>query len=66
VISELGEELEDEDIMEMANAGLLPWAVVDEHKPTLWVAVFTQLAVRRELAIHEGGQAITQLFRKYG
>lgn len=56
VISELDEELEDEDIMEMVNAGLLPWAVVDEHKATLWVAVFTKLSVRSDLAIHAGGE----------
>jgi membrane-bound lytic murein transglycosylase MltF len=56
VISEIDDELEDEDIMEMVNAGLLPWAVVDEHKAQLWLAVFTRLSVRSDLAIHEGGE----------
>jgi membrane-bound lytic murein transglycosylase MltF len=55
-ISDLDDELEDEDIMEMVNAGLLPWAVVDEHKAQIWTSVFTTLTVRSDLAIHEGGE----------
>lgn len=55
-ISELDEELEDEDILEMVNAGLLPWAVVDEHKAGIWTSVFTKLTVRSDLAVHEGGE----------
>jgi len=56
VLSPLDEDLEDEDILEMVNAGLLPWAVVDEHKAVLWAEVFTDLAVRSDLAVNEGGQ----------
>ncbi len=55
-ISELDDELEDEDVMEMVNAGLLPWAVVDEHKAQIWASVFTKLTVRSDLAINEGGE----------
>ena len=56
VISDLDDELEDEDVMEMVNAGLLPWVVVDEHKAQIWTSVFTKLTVRSDLAIHEGGE----------
>ena len=56
VISELDDELEDEDVMEMVNAGLLPWAVVDEHKAQIWTSVFTKLTVRSDLAVNEGGE----------
>ena len=42
--------------MEMVNAGLLPWAVVDEHKAQIWTSVFTKLTVRSDLAINEGGE----------
>ena len=56
VIAELDDELEDEDVMEMVNAGLLPWAVVDEHKAVIWTSVFTKLTVRGDLAIHQGGE----------
>jgi membrane-bound lytic murein transglycosylase MltF len=56
VISELDDELEDEDVMEMVNAGLLPWVVVDEHKAQIWTSVFTTLTVRSDLAINDGGE----------
>jgi len=36
ILTKIDEELEDEDIMEMVNAGLLPWAVVDERKADIW------------------------------
>jgi membrane-bound lytic murein transglycosylase MltF len=52
----LDEDLEDEDVLEMVNAGLLPWAVVDEHKATLWAEIFTDLTVRADLIVNEGGQ----------
>jgi membrane-bound lytic murein transglycosylase MltF len=55
-VSELDDELEDEDALEMVNAGLLPWAVVDEHKAQIWTSVFTKLTVRSDLAINEGGE----------
>ena len=50
------EELEDEDLMEMVNAGLLPWTVVDEHKAKIWSAVFADMASRTDIVIHEGGE----------
>jgi membrane-bound lytic murein transglycosylase MltF len=56
VLTNLDEELEDEDIMEMVNAGLLPWAVVDEYKATLWAHVFTNLTVRDDLAVNDSGE----------
>lgn len=55
-ISKVDEELEDEDIMEMVNAGLLPWSVVDEHKAKIWSTVFASMTVRSDIAFHEGGE----------
>ena len=55
-ITELDDELEDEDALEMVNAGLLPWVVVDEHKARIWTSVFTKLTVRGDLAVNEGGE----------
>ena len=52
----IDEELEDEDLMEMVNAGLLPWTVVDEHKAKIWSTVFTDMVLRADIAIHEGGE----------
>lgn len=56
ILEKLDDELEDEDILEMVNAGLLPWAIVDEHKAALWDDVFTSLKLRPDIAIHEGGE----------
>ena len=55
-LSPLDEELEDEDALEMVNAGLMPWTVVDQHKAVLWVQVFTNLTIRTDLAVNEGGE----------
>jgi membrane-bound lytic murein transglycosylase MltF len=40
----------------MVNAGLLPWAVVDSYKPQLWEGVFTNIVVRDDLVLREGGR----------
>lgn len=50
------EVLEDEDLLEMVDAGLLPWAVVDEYKADVWREVFPNLAVRSDLVVREGGR----------
>lgn len=48
--------LEDDDLIEMVNAGLLPWAIVDDYKPQLWEGVFTDLVVRDDLVFRKGGR----------
>src|SRR5262249_49735191 len=55
-LNALDEDLEDEDALEMVNAGLLPWVVVDEHKAKLWAGIFTDLKVRADLIVNEGGR----------
>ena len=50
------ENLEDEDLLEMVNASLLPMIVVDEHKAKFWTQVFPNIAVRSDLVVYEGGQ----------
>lgn len=49
------EDLEDEDLLEMVNAGLLPLAVVDRYKGTFWVQIFEALTVREDLIVNDGG-----------
>lgn len=56
IIGAADENLEDEDLMEMVNAGLLPWAVVDEHKATIWSKVFTDLTVRDDIVLADQGR----------
>lgn len=56
VIAAADENLEDEDLMEMVHAGLLPFAVVDEHKAKVWAEVLPGLTLRADLAVHTGGE----------
>jgi membrane-bound lytic murein transglycosylase MltF len=51
----LSEALEDEKILAMVSAGLLPLAVVDAHKAKLWTGVLPGLVMREDLAVNEGG-----------
>jgi membrane-bound lytic murein transglycosylase MltF len=50
------EQLEDEDLLEMVNAGLLPYAVVDDHKAAIWSKIFQEIRVHKDIAVHEGGE----------
>ena len=50
------EHLEDEDLLEMLNAGLIPLTVVDDHKAGLWARVLPKIKVREDLFVREGGR----------
>jgi len=50
------ESLEDEDLLEMVNAGLLPLAIVDSHKAAFWAQIFTDLTLRQDLVVNSGGR----------
>jgi membrane-bound lytic murein transglycosylase MltF len=57
------ENLEDEDILEMVNAGLLPFAVVDDHVAKTWAKVFQSIKVHNDIVINDDG-AIAVAIRK--
>jgi membrane-bound lytic murein transglycosylase MltF len=50
------EALEDEDLLEMLNAGLVKIVVVDSHKANFWKQVFPKLALHPDVAVRTGGQ----------
>lgn len=50
------EALEDEDLLEMVSAGLLPYAVVDDYKGEIWAKVLPNLTARNDLVVNEGGE----------
>ena len=50
------EELEDEDLIEMLNAGLVSILVVDQHIADFWKKVFPKIAVHDTMAVQTGGQ----------
>lgn len=52
----VSEFLEDDDLIEMVDKGLLPWAIVDDYKPELWKEVFTNTVVRDDIVFREGGR----------
>jgi membrane-bound lytic murein transglycosylase MltF len=49
------EELEDEDVLEMVNAGLLPTTVCDEFHATFWHRLYKQLSFDPAVAVSSGG-----------
>jgi len=57
------ENLEDEDLLEMVNAGLIPMVVVDSHKAQFWAQIFDDLKIHPNIAVNTGGQ-IAWAFRK--
>lgn len=57
------EMFEDEDLLEMVNAGLIPMIVMDSHKVQLWAKVFDNIRVHPNIAVRTGGQ-IAWAFRK--
>jgi membrane-bound lytic murein transglycosylase MltF len=50
------EELEDEDLMEMANAGLVDLLVVDNHKAWFWQRVWPKLKLYPTVTLRKGGE----------
>ncbi|MBV1906237.1 MAG: lytic transglycosylase F [Pseudomonadales bacterium] len=59
----ISEQLEDDDLIEMVNAGLLPWAIVDNYKTQLWDGVFNELVVRDDIVFRLGAR-LAWAFRK--
>jgi membrane-bound lytic murein transglycosylase MltF len=50
------EELEDEDLMEMANAGLIDILVVDNHKAWFWQRVWPAMKLHLTVTLRSGGE----------
>ena len=50
------EELEDEDLLEMANAGLVKILVVDNHKAWFWQRVLPTLKLHPAVTLRKGGE----------
>jgi len=54
-IQPASEVLEDEDLVEMVNAGLLPFIVMDEHKARFWQKIFPKITIHDDPVFREGG-----------
>ncbi len=56
IIREAPDALEDEDLIEMVNAGLVPFIVVDSHKANFWKEIFPKIKVHQDIALRTGGE----------
>ncbi len=50
------ENLEDEDLLEMVNAGLLPAIVMDSHKAHFWKQIFPDIALQEAFPLRSGAE----------
>lgn len=57
------ENFEDEDLLEMVDAGLIPMIVMDSHKAEFWAQIFDKIKVHSDIAVRTGGE-IAWVFRK--
>ena len=60
-ITEAPEALEDDDILEMVNAGLVPITVVDDYLADFWQQVFTSAKPHKDIALRSGGEIAVAL-----
>ncbi len=58
------EYLEDEDLLEMMNAGLIPMIVMDSHKAEFWTKVFQEIRLHPDLKLRSGGQIAWAIRKK--
>ena len=63
VIDEAPGVFEDDDILEMVNAGLAPITVVDDYLADFWSQVFPDIKVHRDVTVRSGGN-LAVAFRK--
>ena len=63
VIDQAPDVLEDDDVLEMVNAGLAPITVVDDYLADFWSQVFTDINVHQDVTLRSGGN-LAVAFRK--
>ena len=55
-VVEADEQLEEDALLEMANAALIPATVVDNHIADIWSKVFDQIQVLDNVSVRTGGR----------
>jgi len=63
IIDEAPDVLEDDDVLEMVNAGLAPITVVDDYLAEFWTKTFKDLKVHSDVVVRSGGN-LAIAFRK--
>ena len=62
-INEAPDVLEDEDVLEMVNAGIAPITVVNDYMAEFWSQVYTGITLHRDVVLRSNGQ-LAVAFRK--
>jgi membrane-bound lytic murein transglycosylase MltF len=57
------EDLEDEDVLEMVNAGLVKMTIVEDYLANFWKQIFTKLNPQPDVKVRTGGE-IAWMIRK--
>lgn len=55
-IIEANDSLEDEDLLEMVNAGLIKYMVIDSHKGEFWAQVLDKITLHPEIKFRSNGK----------
>jgi len=55
-INPADENLEDEDLLEMVNAGIIPMMIIDSHKGAFWAKVFKNIKLHQKITVNTDGQ----------
>lgn len=50
------EYLEDSDLLEMVNTGLIPMVIVDNHKARFWAEIFDHITLHPDIVANTGGE----------
>ena len=56
ILKDAPETLEDEDLLEMLNAGIISLTVVNKHVADFWKQVFPKLVVHDAVAVRTGAE----------
>ncbi len=63
-IREVPGNLEDDDLLEMVNAGLIPMVVVDDFLAEFWQKLFTNLTVHETVKVRTGASLAVAMRKK--
>ncbi|MDX2441493.1 MAG: lytic transglycosylase F [Desulfobacterales bacterium] len=61
---EANEYLEDEDLLEMVNAGLIPMIVIDSHKGEFWAQIFDKITLHPNIKFRENAKIAWAIRKK--
>lgn len=56
IIAEADDNLEDEDLLEMLNADLIEYMVIDSHKGELWAQIFDNIKLHPDIKLRTEGK----------